>query len=278
MQVHWIFQIDWIFWDIIIIILLITFLISVKIFKNTHRWRNFLSNPVIMERKIKNFEIQGGTQDTFRISFTLIESRITDVVNNNNKVSNLLIIFKKRRYNIYPFVEAFASIGMRVIFIDFKKIRKIKGKKPIKKEIIGELIDKISNAICVHFIDVGDVLKYQKIILIFPNLAIHFLKNSTLTYLFDKYFLILCDYSKNYEILKKFLNQNIIDEKKLYFITPLKKSLKNNKEQTNLIKKIKEEFRTNKNNLLILEKSFKSLKNYETIIIGFILNNILEKR
>ncbi|MCK4238559.1 MAG: hypothetical protein KAX33_05505, partial [Candidatus Lokiarchaeota archaeon] len=70
MQVPWIFQIDWIFWDTIIIFLLIIFLISVKIFKNTHRWRNFLSNPLIMENKTKNFEIQCGEKEIFRISFT----------------------------------------------------------------------------------------------------------------------------------------------------------------------------------------------------------------
>lgn len=279
MQVPWIFQIDWVFWDTIIIFLLIIFLISVKIFKNTHRWRNFLSNPLIMEKKTKNFEIQCGEQEIFRISFTLFESIINDVAeNNNNKTSNLLIIFKKRRYNTYPYAEALASIDLKVVFIDFKKVRKVEGKKLVKIKISGELIDKISKAIYIHFIDIGDGPEYQKIVFLFPYLTIQFLKISTLTNFFDKFFLILSNFSKNYEILKNFLNQEIIDKKKLYFIIPLKRLLKLDEDQLNRINRLKDNYKIHEKNILILEKSFKSLKNYETIIIGFILNNIFNKK
>jgi len=279
MQVPWIFQIDWVFWDTIIIFLLIIFLISVKIFKNTHRWRNFLSNPLIMENKTKNFEIQCGEQEIFRISFTLFESIINDVAeNNNNKTSNLLIIFKKRRYNTYPYAEALASIDLKVVFIDFKKVRKVEGKKLVKIKISGELIDKISKAIYIHFIDIGDGPEYQKSVFLFPYLTIQFLKISTLTKFFDKFFLILSNFSKNYEILKNFLNQDIIDKKKLYFIIPLKRLLKLDEDQLNKINRLKDNYKIPEKNILILEKSFKSLKNYETIIIGFILNNIFNKK
>ena len=279
MQVPWIFQIDWIFWDTIIIFLLIIFLISVKIFKNTHRWRNFLSNPLIMENKTKNFEIQCGEKEIFRISFTLFESKINDIAeNNNNKTSNLLIIFKKRRYNTYPYAEALASIDLKVVFIDFKKVRKVEGKKLVKIKISGGLIDKISKAIYIHFIDIGDGPEYQKIVFLFPNLTIQFLKISTLTNFFDKFFLILSNFSENYEILKNFLNQDIIDIKKLYFIIPLKRLLKLDEDQLNKINRLKDNYKIHEKNILILEKSFKSLKNYETIIIGFILNNIFNKK
>lgn len=279
MQVHWIFQIDWFFWGTIIIFLLIIFLISVKIFKNTHRWRNFLSNPLIMENKTKNFEIQCGEQEIFRISFTLFESIINDVAeNNNNKTSNLLIIFKKRRYNTYPYAEALASIDLKVVFIDFKKVRKVEGKKLVRIKISGELIDKISKAIYIHFIDIGDGPEYQKIVFLFPNRTIQFLKISTLTNFFDKFFLILSNFSENYEILKNFLNQDIINKKKLYFIIPLKRLLKLDKDQLNRINRLKDNYKIPEKNILILEKSFKSLKNYETIIIGFILNNIFNKK
>lgn len=279
MQVPWIFQIDWVFWDTIIIFLLIIFLISVKIFKNTHRWRNFLSNPLIMENKTKNFEIQCGEQEVFRISFTLFESIINDVAeNNNNKASNLLIIFKKRIYNTYPYAEALASIDLKVVFIDFKKVRKVEGKKLVKIKISGGLIDKISKAIYIHFIDIGDGPEYQKIVFLFPNLTIQFLKISTLTNFFDKFFLILSNFSENYEILENFLNQDIIDKKKLYFIIPLKRLLKLDEDQLNRINRLKDNYKIHEKNILILEKSFKSLKNYETIIIGFILNNIFNKK
>ncbi|MCK4281582.1 MAG: hypothetical protein KAX10_05665 [Candidatus Lokiarchaeota archaeon] len=279
MQVPWIFQIDWIFWDTIIIFLLIIFLISVKIFKNTHRWRNFLSNPLIMENKTKNFEIQCGEKEIFRISFTLFESKINDIAeNNNNKTSNLLIIFKKRRYNTYPYAEALASIDLKVVFIDFKKVRKVEGKKLVKIKISGGLIDKISKAIYIHFIDIGDGPEYQKIVFLFPNLTIQFLKISTLTNFFDKFFLILSNFSENYEILKNFLNQDIIDIKKLYFIIPLKRLLKLDEDQLNKINRLKDNYKIHEKNILILEKSFKSLKNFETIIIGFILNNIFNKK
>ncbi|GAG63501.1 unnamed protein product, partial [marine sediment metagenome] len=259
MQVPWIFQIDWIFWDTIIIFLLIIFLISVKIFKNTHRWRNFLSNPLIMENKTKNFEIQCGEKEIFRISFTLFESKINDIAeNNNNKTSNLLIIFKKRRYNTYPYAEALASIDLKVVFIDFKKVRKVEGKKLVKIKISGGLIDKISKAIYIHFIDIGDGPEYQKIVFLFPNLTIQFLKISTLTNFFDKFFLILSNFSENYEILKNFLNQDIIDIKKLYFIIPLKRLLKLDEDQLNKINRLKDNYKIHEKNILILEKSFKS--------------------
>lgn len=279
MQVPWIFQIDWIFWDTIIIFLLIIFLISVKIFKNTHRWRNFLSNPLIMENKTKNFEIKCGEKEIFRISFILFESKINDIAeNNNNKTSNLLIIFKKRKYNTYPYAEALASIDLKVVFIDFKKVRKVEGKKLVKIKISGGLIDKISKAIYIHFIDIGDGPEYQKIVFLFPNLTIQFLKISTLTNFFDKFFLILSNFSENYEILKNFLNQDIIDIKKLYFIIPLKRLLKLDEDQLNKINRLKDNYKIHEKNILILEKSFKSLKNFETIIIGFILNNIFNKK
>ena len=42
-----IYQIDWIFVDTIIIILLILLLVSVKIFKSTHRWRSSFSNAFL---------------------------------------------------------------------------------------------------------------------------------------------------------------------------------------------------------------------------------------
>ncbi|MCK4780356.1 MAG: hypothetical protein KAT57_09230, partial [Candidatus Lokiarchaeota archaeon] len=42
-----IFQVDWIFIDTIIILLLILLLVSVKIFKSTHRWRSSFSNAFL---------------------------------------------------------------------------------------------------------------------------------------------------------------------------------------------------------------------------------------
>jgi hypothetical protein len=42
-----VFQVDWVYVDIIIIILLFLLLLGVKIFKSTHRWRNSLSNKAL---------------------------------------------------------------------------------------------------------------------------------------------------------------------------------------------------------------------------------------
>ena len=42
-----VFQVDWVFVDTVIIILLFLLLLSVKIFKSTHRWRLSLSNNAL---------------------------------------------------------------------------------------------------------------------------------------------------------------------------------------------------------------------------------------
>ena len=276
MQDLWIFQIDWVFWDTIIIILLIIFLISVKLFKYTHRWRNSLSNASLVQREIKNFEIHISNNKTLRLTFSIIESTTLNVTDQNRKASNILIIFKKRKSKLFPFAEALASIGFKVIFVGFKKIKKIENERLIKIKISEEIINRISKAICIHFVDVEDLHNYTNIILIFPNITRLFLKTTESTNLFDKYFLLFGNFSKNFKDLIKFLDHDIIKKDKLNLIILQKKLLKKNKIHPNRIKTLKDDYKLNEQNLLLLEKSYKSLKNYETIIIGFILNKILK--
>lgn len=276
MQDLWIFQIDWVFWDTIIIILLIIFLISVKLFKYTHRWRNSLSNASLVQREIKNFEIHISNNKTLRLTFSIIESTTLNVTDRNRKASNILIIFKKRKSKLFPFAEALASIGFKVIFVGFKKIKKIENERLIKIKISEEIINRISKAICIHFVDVEDLHNYTNIILIFPNITRLFLKTTESTNLFDKYFLLFGNFSKNFKDLIKFLDHDIIKKDKLNLIILQKKLLKKNKIHPNRIKTLKDDYKLNEQNLLLLEKSYKSLKNYETIIIGFILNKILK--
>jgi len=276
MQDLGIFQIDWVFWDTIIIILLIIFLISVKLFKYTHRWRNSLSNASLVQREIKNFEIHISNSKTLRLTFSIIESTTLNVTDQNRKASNILIIFKKRKSKLFPFAEALASIGFKVIFVGFKKIKKIENERLIKIKINEEIINRISKAICIHFVDVEDLHNYTNIILIFPNITRLFLKTTELTNLFDKYFLLLGNFSKNFKDLIKFLDHDLIKKNKLNLIILQKKLLKKKKIHPNRIKTLKDDYKLNEQNLLLLEKSYKSLKNYETIIIGFILNKILK--
>jgi len=276
MQDLGIFQIDWVFWDTIIIILLIIFLISVKLFKYTHRWRNSLSNASLVQREIKNFEIHISNSKTLRLTFSIIESTTLNITDQNRKASNILIIFKKRKSKLFPFAEALASIGFKVIFVGFKKIKKIENERLIKIKINEEIINRISKAICIHFVDVEDLHNYTNIILIFPNITRLFLKTTELTNLFDKYFLLLGNFSKNFKDLIKFLDHDLIKKNKLNLIILQKKLLKKKKIHPNRIKTLKDDYKLNEQNLLLLEKSYKSLKNYETIIIGFILNKILK--
>ncbi len=276
MQDLWIFQVDWVFWDTIIIVLLIVFLISVKLFKYTHRWRNSLSNTSLVQREIKNFKIHLSINETLRLTYFIIESTTLIVTDQNGKSSYILIILKKRKTKLFPFAEALASIGIKVIFVEFKKIKKIKNGRLIKKKISEELINKISKAICIHSVNVENLPNYTNIILIFPDIARLFLKTHELTNFFNKYFLLLGNFSENFEFLIKFLDQEIFKKNKLNFIIPLKKFLKKNKTSLNQIKTLKDNYKLNEKNLLFLERSFKSLKNYETIIIGFILKNILK--
>ncbi|MHA1149289.1 MAG: hypothetical protein ACTSR8_13725 [Promethearchaeota archaeon] len=104
---HWIFTLDWILIDIYIILLLIVFLITVKIFKYTNRWRSSTSS----------FSLQSIilTQDSCKI-------RITTNKNVDDKLFSIIIIVTRTKKKLASVLsEGLASYGYKIIMIQIKK-------------------------------------------------------------------------------------------------------------------------------------------------------------
>ncbi len=265
------FHVDWVFWGTIIIILLISFLVSVKIFKYTQRWRSSLSNTSLILEELRDFKIETSQQHRYKFSIVLITTR--EVLKAQMKAP-LIIIFKHKEQTL-SYAEALANIGNKVIIIDFAKLRKIKNGKFLKTEVDDELLSPISKSVCNYFSNLEYGSKEECNLVLFPNAIKHFLKCKTYEHIFNNIFLIFGNIPKDFELLDKFLQRNSITKSKFYYIIPIKRFLKDSKDLLNPLNRIKKTYKLNEKNFLILENSTKSMKNYETIVIGFISNIIL---
>lgn len=111
------FYLNWILIDTIIIILLLIFLISVRIFKSSQRWRSSFSNTDLEEYKL----------DLSSISYKLVNIEINKCIFIQNhalkeiSLDNPTIIFLKtgrKRKLIHILAESLATYGLNVMIID----------------------------------------------------------------------------------------------------------------------------------------------------------------
>ena len=95
LQIHWIFTLDWILIDTVIIILLFIVLISVRIFKESYRWRFSLSNESLERRIYKKSEIRLKNLNLIVKSWSLIYN--PEILRENNLKPTIIIIREKIR-------------------------------------------------------------------------------------------------------------------------------------------------------------------------------------
>jgi len=132
-----IFRVDWIFVDTIIIILLILFLVSVKIFKETHRWRKLISNEAIDKRSYKGSGIE--------VDSTILEIKNWYLLENKNlpkeniiKPTLILLRTNRKRILMRVLSEGLCSYGFNLINLKLK-IRIKTDSNYLKEEIQEEI-------------------------------------------------------------------------------------------------------------------------------------------
>ena len=264
------FRLDWILIDTVIIILLLVLLFSVKVFKEISRWRFSLSNESLNRIKLKNLEMDTNTSNVVIKSCSVIKKR-NELGEESSKVVVFLGTKKFKRKLVRILTEGLGSYGFHIVRIDLKIKSGINNdsSERNKELIIGKIISKIleqskqenlitSSSYClIHCSNSSASYKSllsdennARMILINPRInKVNSSKISELVELEPKFHLI---FSKKSHLI---LNNN-----------SLKIFLKDNPHNNKLGIQLN-----------IIEKSRKSFKYYETILLGIILN-ILEKK
>ncbi len=266
-----IYYIDWIFIDTIIIVLLFLLLLGVRIFKITHRWRFSFSNQAL-----EHFEFS-KTQDVLKNP--LVFTKKWSLTRNSSlKVNNhpLLLIIRtnRKRKFVRILTEGLCSNGFKVINLKVqikRKSQKVETEINLINDmnlIISTVIDLCkksnlpinSNYIvlnhsksCLSFKPILSDNTNNGIILINPKINKQNLKN---------YFDIIEELSSNPQIYCIFSRNSIF-------------LLKNH----NLLKFIKK-FYPQYSNILkfsAIKKAKNSFKNYETIVLGILIDLIENK-
>jgi len=262
-----IFRLDWILIDTVIIILLLLLLFSVKLFKEISRWRFSLSNESLIRIKLKNSEMDTNSSIAIIKNCSMIKKR-SDAEEHSPRVVVFLNTKSFSRKPIRILIEGLGSYGFAIVRIDLK-IKSginIEDSEGIKETAIGKII----SSVIKHS-------KQQKLISSSKYTAIFCSNSSSL------YKSIVSDENNEGMIVinPKISNVNsgkisrlVNLEPKLHLIFSKKSHLMLN--NNSLKKFLKENPHHNKlgNQLTVIDKSRKSFKYYETILLGTILNII----
>lgn len=265
-----IFQIDWVFVDIIIIILLFVLLVGVRIFKSTYRWRLSFSNEALECYSFPDAHKIVRNQFFQTKRWTLIrDSSLKEKYSKNLLILILRTNHHKRLLRILT--EGLASNGFNIITAKIK-IKHYPDSKILEKDIINEikfLIPSIIN----HFKE-KELIKNQNYILlnhsksVFPfNVILMDSKNKGMILINPK---INSENLINFHnvIDNKFSNNHFytIFSKKSWFIFP-------NKNLKSLLKEFPSQILTGLK-VITLDKAKNLFKYYETIVLGIILDII----
>jgi hypothetical protein len=261
-----IFRLNWIFIDIIIIILLILFLLGVKIYKGLNRWRKSLSNESLISRKYNHFKNYYK-----RLNIKIKHLRLIQNSNFNKeaiKRLSIIIIRTNRKKKITKILtQGLSSYGFNIISLHLKKINK--SNKSLNEKNHKENENIISDI--VEFFSQNNVILNNNYVIINYGKSDLLLKP------------IFSDINKIGFLL---INPKINKSKINYFIEFKKYNHRENHidiiftERLNLfcknpnLKRFKTKlFQNNKElfKLITLEKARASFKYYETILISKII-------
>jgi hypothetical protein len=264
-----IIQINWLYVDTVVILLLVIFLLAVKFFKEIFRWRSSFSNVAL-----NNFIFKyppSNFKNKILIIKNVIFTRNNDL-RDKSPEQPIVIIFNinKKHRLMHILTEGLASYGFDVINLFLKS--KYKKMDMNDKEFQTESSQIIS--IVFHFLKEHQIFRNYKYMVI-NSLRSRVLYNQIIlddnnigmilvNPLFDSLF------QRNFNDI---IENNHL-KSKLYIIFSKKyNSFLNNR---NLIKCLKTnpDYKERKINLLILEKSNYSFKFYETILLSMIIKII----
>ena len=159
-----IFQIDWIFVDTIIIILLFLLLIGVRIFKSTHRWRSTFSNEALEYYNFPDADKIVGNQFLHANKWSLVrDSSLKEKYSKNLLILVLRTNYKRRLLRILT--EGLASNGFNIITAKIK-IKHYPDSDILEKGVIDELKSLISTII--NYFKEKQLIKNQHYILRLP--------------------------------------------------------------------------------------------------------------
>ena len=268
-----IFQIDWIFVDSIIIILLILLLVSVKIFKSTHRWRSSFSNITLDTFFVSDVQKLVGNKFILTKKVTLIRDSSLQEICNENPLILILRTHHKRKF-LRILTEGLGNYGFNIISVKLK-IKHYQNSIKFENIVIHELKSIISTFIN-WYKEKGLILNQNYILLShsgssFPYKAIlNDIKNEGM---------ILINPKINLKNLKYFIKvtDNKLTDDRLYTIFSKNSTfVLPNKNLKFLQANISSQKLTGLK-ILTLGKAKKSFKYYETIVLGMIIDIIKNK-
>ncbi len=268
-----IFQIDWIFVDAIIIILLILLLVGVKIFKSTHRWRSSFSNITLDKIFISDVQKLVGNKFVLTKKIALIrDSSLKEKCNKNPLI--LILRTHYRRKFVRILTEGLGSYGFNIVLTKIK-IKHYQNSIKFENIVIRELKSIISTFIN-WYKEKGLILNQNYILLSHSGSSFSYkailndIKNEGM---------ILINPKINLKNLKYFIkvNDNKLTDDQLYTIFSNKSVfILPNKNLKFLQANISSQKLTGLK-ILTLKKAKKSFKYYETIVLGMIIDIIKNK-
>jgi len=267
------FQVDWIFVDTVIIVLLFLLLLGVKIFKSTHRWRLSFSNEALEYYSFpKPYDI--GRSHYIKTKHCSL-TRNLSLHKQYDKFPSILILRTKFKNPLTKIItEGLSSYGFNVI--NLKLNIKLDSSSNTLNKTINDEIKSLISLILEYFKHEGLIANSRYILV---NFSKPFVPNTEILSDPKKIGFILINLRMNkYNIgslketfhnLPHYTQLFYIFSKRSFFI------LKNN-DLKHFTKEFDENI-TNKAKLITLEKSTKSFKYYETILLGIIID-ILENK
>ncbi|MHA1986691.1 MAG: hypothetical protein ACW98D_08640 [Promethearchaeota archaeon] len=268
-----VFSIDWIFVDTVIIVLLILLLVGVKFFKSTHRWRLKFSNTSLEYYSFHKSQDQVKRKGLRTTLWDLTKNTsLQDKGTEDNVIIIIRTIFKKKLVRILT--EGLSSYGFNVISI------KINKKTNLDSQISkGNKIDELQSLV-LSIINKSErkglVANPNYILLNFSDLA--FLggaisldsKNMGLIVLNPKM-------NKSNKGIQQEIYNSQQQESQFFYIFSGRSFFifknRNLKQYQNNF----EERNAEKVELIILDKSNRNFKYYETILLGLLID-IIESR
>ncbi|MCK4687716.1 MAG: hypothetical protein KAT66_06280 [Candidatus Lokiarchaeota archaeon] len=268
-----IFQLDWIFIDTIIIVLLILLLLGVKLYKLTHRWRFSFSNEALEFISYRKPPLEINNQSISTSKWTLTRNiSLREEINKKPLIIILRTNYKKRL--LYILTEGLSSYGFNVINLRLK-IRLDKNNNLFDKALLDNIRHLISTVIdFFKEIDSEFNLNY---------LLLNYSKSSL------SYTSILTDPKNCGMILinPKLNNKNIKNYNDIFKSSPLNSQLYtifskrsifilNNKNLKRLLSLYNHQ-KEKKLNIITIKKAKYSFNYYETILLGMIIRLIENK-
>ena len=267
------FQVDWIFVDTVIIILLFLLLIGVKIFKTTHRWRTGFSNKALdcytFPKSFNLENVQYISIKNCNLTRNLSQHRQYDT---EPLILILRTKFKKQLTKIIT--EGLSSYGFNVINLKLKI--KLSQSSITSRKIINNELKFLISLILDYFTHEDLIVNSEHVLL---NLSKPFFSNIEIQKDPEMIGLVLINPRMNkYNIgsLKEILIAKSQTTQFFYIFSKRSFFIFKN---SNLKHFCMEFDKNNKSKveLITLNKSTKSFKYYETILLGIIIN-ILENK